>query len=212
MKNWIIAGLVAIIAIGGAVVFAQSSHTANVEVRVWEDVNDTERHFISARPEGGSWRTLGTIPLPLTDGVSNSGRFRYGDITLAVPLPGEPALSATECADRYRAFRDAHFSLGASGAGGGWGAFVSNLPRYAGIKVESGDWLSLLAMPAVQAELRRQAVEKQGWPDLAEFLSAAASLGEACVSRFRCWSSRGSGSIANPPAALRVCVAPGVPE
>ena len=54
---------------------------------MWEDVNDPERNFISARPEGGSWRTLGTIPLPLTDGVSSSGRFRYGDITLAVPLP-----------------------------------------------------------------------------------------------------------------------------
>ena len=54
---------------------------------MWEDVNDPERNFISARPEGGSWSTLGTIPLPLTDGVSSTGRFRYGDITLAVPLP-----------------------------------------------------------------------------------------------------------------------------
>lgn len=96
MKNWIIAGLVAVIAIGGAVVFAQSQRTANIEVRVWEDVNDPERNYISARPEGGSWRTLGTIPLPLTDGVSSSGRFRYGDITLAVPLPGQAAVpSAT---------------------------------------------------------------------------------------------------------------------
>ena len=74
----------------GAVALSQSQRTANIEVRVWEDVNDPERNFISARPEGGSWRTLGTIPLPLTDGVSSSGRFRYGDITLAVPL-GEPA-------------------------------------------------------------------------------------------------------------------------
>lgn len=89
MKNWIIAGLaVALVAVSvGAGVLAQSQRTANVEVRVWEDVNDPERNFISARPEGGSWRTLGTIPLPLTDGVSSSGRFRYGDITLAVPLP-----------------------------------------------------------------------------------------------------------------------------
>ena len=94
MKNWIIAALVAVIAVGGAVGFAQSSRTANVEVRVWEDVNDPERNYISARPEGGSWRTLGTIPLPLTDGVSSSGRFRYGDITLAVPLPDGAARSA----------------------------------------------------------------------------------------------------------------------
>ena len=96
MKNWLIAGIVVVIAIGGAVVFAQSQRTANIEVRVWEDVNDPERNYISARPEGGSWRTLGTIPLPLTDGVSSSGRFRYGDITLAVPLPEEAAVpSAT---------------------------------------------------------------------------------------------------------------------
>ena len=57
----------------------------NIEVRVWEDVRDPSRNYISARYEGGSWRTLGTIPLPLTDGTSRSGRFRYGDIILAVP-------------------------------------------------------------------------------------------------------------------------------
>ena len=87
IRNWIIMALVAVIAIGGAVTFAQSSRTTNIEVRVWEDVNDPERNYISARPEGGSWRTLGTIPIPLTDGVSSSGRFRYGDITMRVPLP-----------------------------------------------------------------------------------------------------------------------------
>jgi len=57
----------------------------NIEVRVWEDVRDPTKNYISARYEGGSWRTLGTIPLPLTDGMSRSGRFRYGDIILAVP-------------------------------------------------------------------------------------------------------------------------------
>ena len=96
MKNWIIGGLVVALAVSiGAGVLAQSQRTANVEVRVWEDVNDPERNYISARPEGGSWRTLGTIPLPLTDGVSSSGRFRYGDITLAVPLPDAPTATPT---------------------------------------------------------------------------------------------------------------------
>ena len=64
-------------------------------------MNDPERNFISARPEGGSWSTLGTIPLPLTDGVSSSGRFRYGDITLAVPVPA--ALPNTAVLDTARA-------------------------------------------------------------------------------------------------------------
>ena len=60
--------------------------TATVEVRVWQDVNNALSIYISARPEDGSWRTLGTIPLPLDDGHSSSGRFRYGDITVAVTL------------------------------------------------------------------------------------------------------------------------------
>lgn len=91
MKNWIIGALVAALTLSAvAFAFAQSSRTANVEVRVWEDVNDPLSNYISARPEGGSWRVLGTISLPLDDGVSSSGRFRYGDITLAVPLPDAP--------------------------------------------------------------------------------------------------------------------------
>ena len=89
MKKWILIALAGALTITiTAFAFAQSSGTTNVEVRVWEDVNDPLRNYISARPEGGSWRTLGTIPLPLDDGISSSGRFRYGDITLAVPLAG----------------------------------------------------------------------------------------------------------------------------
>ena len=93
MKNWIIVALVAVIAIGGAVTFAQSSRTANVEIRVWESTSDPTRNYISARPEGGSWRTLGTIPLGTGDATAyeetSNGRFRYSDITLAVPLGDE---------------------------------------------------------------------------------------------------------------------------
>ena len=89
----------------GAVALSQSTRTANIEVRVWEDVNDPERNFISARPEGGSWSTLGTIPLPLTDGVSSSGRFRYGDITLAVPVPEARGVGS---ADWYRELAEAN--------------------------------------------------------------------------------------------------------
>ena len=55
--------------------------TGNVEVRVWQRVADPLRVYISARPEGGSWDTLGTIPLPLDDGHSRSRNYRYGDVT-----------------------------------------------------------------------------------------------------------------------------------
>ena len=104
MKNWIIAGLaVALVTVSvGAGVLAQASRTANVEVRVWESTSDPTLNYISARPEGGSWRTLGTIPLLLTDGVSSSGRFRYGDITLAVPLPEQAAAPTAAPSPVYR--------------------------------------------------------------------------------------------------------------
>ena len=49
-------------------------------MRVWQRVSDAQALFISARPEGGSWRTLGTIPLPMNH--QRSG-YRYSDITLA---------------------------------------------------------------------------------------------------------------------------------
>jgi len=56
-------------------------------VRVWQRVSDDQALFISARPEGGSWRTLGTIPLGRGEAsayrTTSNGRYRYSDITLA---------------------------------------------------------------------------------------------------------------------------------
>ena len=72
-----------------------ASATKDVEVRVWQRVSDARSIYVSARPEGGSWATLGTIPLPLDDGHSSSGRFRYGDITVEVPVPLPSAPTAT---------------------------------------------------------------------------------------------------------------------
>ena len=66
---------------------ANRAWPATVEVRVWQDVGNTQRIYISARPAGGDWGSLGTRPFPLTDGLSSNGRFRYGDISLDVPLP-----------------------------------------------------------------------------------------------------------------------------
>ena len=71
---------------------------AGVELRVWQHVRDAERIYISARPEGGDWRTLGTIPLLLDDGHSSDGSYRYGDLTVAVPraIPdGPPAIAVS---------------------------------------------------------------------------------------------------------------------
>ena len=58
--------------------YAQSASTS-IEVRVWERADDPERNYVSARPSGGSWRTLGTIPVKMDQ---RSGAFRFADITL----------------------------------------------------------------------------------------------------------------------------------
>lgn len=84
--------LVGLAAIG--VVSAQDSNTANIEVRVWQNTGDAESLYISARPESGSWATLGTIPLDMS-GLTSRGTYRYGDITVAVPIGG-PAIDDSE--------------------------------------------------------------------------------------------------------------------
>ena len=95
MKNAIIALLVVALAVSVAAgVLARSSRTVNVEVRVWQDVNEPEAVWLSARPRGGSWSFAGTVPVPL-DGVHTaSGRYRYGDIVVALSVP-----PAAMCAD-----------------------------------------------------------------------------------------------------------------
>ncbi|MCY3505247.1 MAG: hypothetical protein OXH41_03690 [Chloroflexi bacterium] len=98
----------AVIAVIGAVaigvVAAQDGNTANVEVRVWQSTQDSEQLYISARPEGGSWRTLGTIPLDMS-GLNSRETFRYGDITVGVPV-ADPALTYDETGRPLLAFTD----------------------------------------------------------------------------------------------------------
>ena len=64
--------------------------TVNVDVRVWQHVDDPWRLAISTRAEGGSWATMGTVPLPLDAGTTDFGRYRYDDLTIEVPF-AEPA-------------------------------------------------------------------------------------------------------------------------
>ena len=76
------------VSLGASVASAQDGNRANgnpviIELRVWQHVLDAEHIYVSARPEGGDWRTLGTVPLPLDDGHSSDGSYRYGDFTVA---------------------------------------------------------------------------------------------------------------------------------
>ncbi len=60
---------------------ASGDDSAVVELRVWQDVLYPQSLLVSARPEGGDWGALGTIPLP-QGGKSDDGSLRYGDITV----------------------------------------------------------------------------------------------------------------------------------
>jgi len=83
---------------------ASQDTTSNVEIRVWQSTENAKDLYVSARPEGGSWRALGTIEL-LMDQETDNERFRYSDITLAVPVivdeleyeeDGKPILAYTD--------------------------------------------------------------------------------------------------------------------
>ena len=103
MKNAVIVALVVALGVSiAAGVIAGASRTVNVEVRVWQDVDQPDSLWLSARPDGGSWADLGTIPVPLDDGLSGTGRYRYGDVVIALAVPPPPSCAdaslAADCA------------------------------------------------------------------------------------------------------------------
>ena len=65
----------------------------------------TAREVAEAWPEGVyGWHPLGMVPLPLDDGHSASGLYRYGDLSVAVPV-GNPGLASDR--EHLLALRDA---------------------------------------------------------------------------------------------------------
>ena len=113
----VLAGVFGLALLAGA--GAQSGATANVEVRVWQRVSDANALYISARPEGGSWRTLGTIPIAM-DGLSGSRAYRYGDITVTVPRAGTTA-AVVEVRVWQRVRAELSLYISARPRGGSWG-------------------------------------------------------------------------------------------
>ena len=58
-----------------------------IELRVWQHVDEPENIQVSARPLGGDWGTLGTVPFPLENVYEARGGhfiqyYRYGDLTV----------------------------------------------------------------------------------------------------------------------------------
>ena len=79
-------GAVVALAADGTGVAQDDPSSVRVEVRVWQHVENGQNIHVSARPEGGLWRTLGTRRLRLDDGFDPTDTFRYGDIAVDVPL------------------------------------------------------------------------------------------------------------------------------
>ena len=63
---------------------AQAADTVRVEVWVWQHAVNAGDVRVGARPADGSWPAPEMIALPLDDGASSSGRYRYRDIAIGV--------------------------------------------------------------------------------------------------------------------------------
>ena len=64
---------------------AVGGETVVIEMRIWQHVDDADNIWISARPKGGRWDTLGTIPFPLdhrAGGYSTVSKYRYADLAM----------------------------------------------------------------------------------------------------------------------------------
>ncbi len=93
---------------------------ARIEMRVWQHVENGRRLYLSARSQDGSWATLGTIALPLDDGVDSLRGLRYGEASIEAPLP-EDEVSTLAGRAGVRGYRDGQ------GDGALFGRFAEDL-------------------------------------------------------------------------------------
>ena len=93
--------------------------TATIELRVWQGIEDRTDIAVGARATDGTWGALGMVPLPLDDGFSPNGDYRYGQTTLEVPLT-----SAAPVGVEVRVWQAVRLPsliyVSARGAGGSW--------------------------------------------------------------------------------------------
>ena len=106
-KNWIIVALASALALsivmGGV---AQTRGGVTVELLVWQDTTDPERHYVTTRLAGESWQAQEAVSVALD---RESGRWRYGKYTfelavvatcntgIAVPHPTENKELVEDC-------------------------------------------------------------------------------------------------------------------
>ena len=122
MRRLVIAAVAVVIglaALGTAHPYGDA--TTTIELRVWQGLEDGADIAIGARSVDGSWGALGMVPLPLDDGFSSNGEYRYGQTTVGVPLPDWATPLNVEVRV-WQAVRDESFIfVSARAAGGSWG-------------------------------------------------------------------------------------------
>ena len=131
------------VALGLVTSTATAQSEATVEVRVWQGVSNASNLYISARPAGGSWRTLGTIPLDMS-GLSSRGTLTYGDITVAVPLSGARGPSQVNVQVRV------------------WQSVSDALNLYISARPEAGSWRALGTIPLDMSGLNSRGTFRYG--------------------------------------------------
>ena len=155
--RWFIVSLAGLLTLLVALPASAQTATANVELRVWQRIADPLSIYVSARPEGGSWATLGTIPLAL-DQRNSRGTFRYGDIDLGVPLPGAASQDST-----------ANVELRV------WQRIADPLSIYVSARPENGSWATLGTIPLALDQRNNRGTFRYGDITLAVPLPTAAT-------------------------------------
>ena len=125
-----------------------------IETRVWQHVDDPMRIYLSARPEGGSWATLGTVLLPLDQRSGPNDQWAYGVVTLDAPV-GDGAVSVEIAVVRNTV--NGRLYLNARAEGGSWsdlGAIALSLDDgYSGDgSYRYGDTTVAVPLPAASAD------------------------------------------------------------
>ena len=188
--------------VGAAEGVSYGDSAAAIEVRVWQDIRDSRSIYISARSADGSWRTLGATSLPLDDGLSSTGRYRYGDIALEVPLPTRASAVGVEVRVWQDVRDDLRIYISARIAGGSWrtlgtirlllddGLSSTGRYRYGDIRLDAGlSGKGVVSLAGLAGEHRyrdgRGDDARFGWRAETEMGIAVAHDGSVIVADFR---------------------------
>ena len=114
----LLAAAVGVAALGTAQPYGSGEMTTPIELRLWQGLDDPTDIAVGARAPDGVWGELGMVPLAL-DGLTASGRYRYGGTTLEVPLRTATPVGVEVWV--WQAARDPHvIYVSARGVGGSW--------------------------------------------------------------------------------------------